>query len=43
MKNRTCCFNGKKVLSLFTSAVMLCSALSVGIFAEDDTRNTIEY
>ena len=41
MKNRSLKDYGRKVLSCITAAVMLCSAMSVGIFAEDDTRNTI--
>ena len=43
MKNRSLKDYGRKVLSCITAAVMLCSAMSVGIFAEDDTRNTMEF
>ena len=43
MKNRCVVYYGKKVFSFFTAAVILCSSVQLGVFAQTDERNTAEF
>ncbi len=43
MKNRIFKYYGNRFFSCITAAVLLCSAVQLGIFAQDETRDIIEF